>query len=85
MPESYWGMWSVSSADELFKVEDISIIECIANEPLQDENGVAAESSLYYDPCMRLLIMGQSQEGVVIWSRYIGNPSHKRKKLGTGI
>ncbi len=69
-----WGPWTLQlEPKQLVVFEGITVLECSAKEYVEDENGVAAESSLSHDPTARHFLVGRSADGTVRWWHHLGD------------
>lgn len=63
-----WGPWYLTKEpDVIFNVNGVKVIECLASEGVEDQQGFVAESTMAYDPCLRHFLVGQREDGKAIW------------------
>jgi hypothetical protein len=68
-----WGPWQIEGKPtELFKSQNVTVLECFASEAVQDEQGYVAERTLENDPCLRHFLVGLTKGKGVLWWHNVG-------------
>lgn len=63
-----WGPWHLTSQPKvLYIIGPVMVLECYADEIVEDENGVAVSGTNYHDPKLRHFIVGRKGSGQVLW------------------
>ena len=75
-----WGPWHLTRKPrEIFKSENIMVLECFADEYIEDEYGYVPERTLENDPCSRQFLVGQTKDGNILWWYNFGTQRYDLK------
>lgn len=68
-----WGPWYLTSLPKaLFATPEITVLECFADELVQDENGVAAECTPENNPYSRHFLVATYADSRIAWWHNLG-------------
>jgi len=80
-PKMPWGCWWLTSEPtKLTEREGITVLDCQANEFVEGDDGIVAESTLSHDPCSRRFLVGCTQDGSIVWWHNIGPQRYDLKE-----
>jgi len=67
-PNMPWGPWQLThEPKKLFSLKDITVLECLAEEYVEDEQGCAASRTLGHGSCSRHFLVAQITSGEILW------------------
>lgn len=79
-PKMPWGPWRLTSEPkQLFKFKGITVVECFANEHVEDSQGYVAGETLAHDPGLRHFLVGQAADGNILWWYNLGHRRYNVK------
>jgi len=88
-PRMPWGPWYLTCLPKaLFATPEITVLECFADELVQDESGVATECTSESNPYFRHFLVAKNADGKIIWWHNLGRKrfdTQKNKPIETAI
>lgn len=72
----HWGPWRVDQTKEMYKNDHITVLDCLATEFIEDENGFAPSFDNCCDPRLRHFLVGRLNDDTLSWWYNIGDQNY---------